>query len=91
MPTSKKIKELLLKTIFKKSKWETAKVLSRSPENPNKEIEDISVLHMWSMLLPRVHQEISKQWELTTGRSIPLSFEEVLQAAEKAKKTQRDS
>ena len=91
MPAPQEIKKLLLKTIFKKAKWETAKILAKSPENPNKEIEDISVLHMWSMLLPRVHQEVSKQWELTTGRSIPLSLEEVLQAAEKAKKTQRDS
>ena len=85
MPAPQEIKKLLLKTIFKKAKWETAKILAKSPENPNREVEDISVLHIWSMLLPRMHQEVSKRWEWTTGHSIPLSLEEVLEAAEKAR------
>jgi hypothetical protein len=85
MSAPQEIKKLLLKTIFKKAKWETAKILAKSPENPNREVEDISVLHIWSMLLPRMHQEVSKRWEWTTGHSIPLSLEEVLEAAEKAR------
>jgi hypothetical protein len=43
------------------------------------------------MLLPKVHEEVSKQWKWATGHSIPLNLEDLLQAAEKARKTQRDS
>ena len=87
MPAPQEIKKLLLKTIFKKAKVETARILIKSPENPNKEVEDISVLHVWSMLLPRMHQEVSKEWKRATGHSIPVTLEEVLEAAEKARKT----
>ena len=86
MPAPQEIKKLLLKTIFKKAKWETAKILAKSPENPNREVEDISVLHMWSILLPRMHEEVSKQWKWATGHSIPLNLEEVLEASDKARK-----
>jgi len=91
MPAPQEIKKLLIKTIFKKAKWETARILAKSSKNPKIELEEISVLYIWSMLLPRMHQEVSKQWEWATGHSIPLSLEDLLQAAEKARKTQRDS
>ena len=91
MPAPQKIKKLLIKTIFKKAKWETAKILAKSSKNPKIELEEISVLYIWSMLLPRMHEEVSKQWKWVTGHSIPLSLEDLLQAADKAKKTKRDS
>jgi len=91
MPAPQEIKKLLIKTIFKKAKWETAKILAKSSKNPKIELEEISVLYIWSMLLPRMHEEVSKQWKWVTGHSIPLSLEDLLQAADKAKKTKRDS
>ena len=87
MPAPQEIKKLLLQTIFKKAKWETARILIKSPKNPKIELEDISVLHMWEMLLPRVHEEVSKQWEWATGASIPVTLKDVLEASEKARKT----
>jgi hypothetical protein len=90
MPAPQEIKKLLIQTIFKKAKWETARILVKSPKNRSKEIEDISVLHMWEMLLLRVHEEVSKQWEWATGASIPVTLKDVLEAAEKVRKTQRD-
>ena len=87
MPAPQEIKKLLIKTIFKKAKWETARILVKSPKNRSKEIEDISVLHMWQMLLPRMHEEVSKQWKWATGQSIPLSLKDVLEASERARKT----
>jgi hypothetical protein len=86
MPAPQKIKNLLLQTIFKKAKWETARILIKSPKNRDKEIEDISVLHMWQMLLPKVHEEVSKQWKWATGASIPVTLKDVLEASEKARK-----
>ena len=91
MPAPQEIKKLLIKTIFKKAKWETARILIKSSKNPKIELEEISVLYIWSMLLPRMHEEVSKQWKWVTGHSIPLSLEDLLQAADKAKKTKRDS
>jgi len=85
MPAPQKIKDLLLQTIFKKAKWETARILVKSPKNRDKEIEDISVLHMWQMLLPKVHEEVSKEWKRATGQSIPVTLKDVLEAAERAR------
>ena len=86
MPAPQKIKKLLIKTIFKKAKWETARILIKSPKNPKIELEEISVLYVWQMLLPKVHEEVSKQWKWVTGHSIPLSLKDVLEACEKARK-----
>ena len=86
MPAPQEIKKLLIQTIFKKAKWETARILVKSPKNRSKEIEDISVLHMWQMLLPKVHEGVSKQWKWATGQSIPLTLKDVLEAAERARK-----
>ena len=86
MSSPQKIKKLLIKTIFKKAKWETARILVKSPKNRSKEIEDISVLHMWQMLLPKVHEEVSKQWKWATGQTIPVTLKDVLEACEKARK-----
>ena len=86
MPAPQKIKKLLIKTIFKKAKWETARILIKSPKNRSKELEDISVLHMWQMLLPKVHEEVSKQWKWATGQTIPVTLKDVLEACEKARK-----
>ena len=86
MPAPQEIKKLLIKTIFKKAKWETARILVKSPKNRSKEIEDISVLHMWQMLLPKVHEEVSKQWKWATGQTIPVTLKDVLEACEKARK-----
>jgi hypothetical protein len=86
MPAPQEIKKLLIKTIFKKAKWETARILIKSPKNRSKELEDISVLHMWQMLLPKVHEEVSKQWKWATGQTIPVTLKDVLEACEKARK-----
>ena len=86
MPAPQEIKKLLIQTIFKKAKWETARILVKSPKNRSKEIEDISVLHMWQMLLPKVHEEVSKQWKWATGQSIPVTLKDVLEASDKAGK-----
>ena len=87
MPAPQEIKKLLIKTIFKKAKWETARILVKSSKNPKIELEEISVLYVWSMLLPRMHEEVSKQWKWATGQSIPLSLKDVLEASERARKT----
>jgi len=86
MPAPQKIKKLLIKTIFKKAKWETARILIKSPKNPKIELEEISVLYVWQMLLPKVHEEVSKQWKWATGASIPVTLKDVLEASEKARK-----
>jgi len=85
MPAPQKIKKLLIKTIFKKAKWETARILIKSPKNPKIELEEISVLYVWSMLLPRMHEEVSKQWKWATGQSMPLTLKDLLEAADKAR------
>ena len=85
MPAPQKIKKLLIKTIFKKAKWETARILVKSSKNPKIELEEISVLYVWQMLLPKVHEEVSKQWKWATGASIPVTLKDVLEAAEKIK------
>jgi len=87
MPAPQEIKKLLIKTIFKKAKWETARILVKSSKNPKIELEEISVLYVWQMLLPKVHEEVSKQWKWATGQSIPLSLKDVLEASERARKT----
>jgi hypothetical protein len=87
MPAPQEIKKLLIKTIFKKAKWETARILIKSPKNPKIELEEISVLYVWSMLLPRMHEEVSKQWKWATGQSIPVTLKDVLEASERARKT----
>ena len=86
MPAPQEIKKLLIKTIFKKAKWETARILIKSPKNPKIELEEISVLYVWQMLLPKVHEEVSKQWKWATGQSIPVTLKDVLEASEKARK-----
>ena len=86
MSAPQEIKKLLIKTIFKKAKWETARILIKSPKNPKIELEEISVLYVWQMLLPKVHEEVSKQWKWATGQSIPLSLKDVLEASERARK-----
>jgi hypothetical protein len=86
MPAPQKIKKLLIKTIFKKAKWETARILVKSPKNPKIELEEISVLYIWQMLIPKVHEEVSKQWKWATGASIPVTLKDVLEASEKARK-----
>ena len=86
MSAPQEIKKLLLKTIFKKAKWETARILAKSSRSLDREIEDISVLHIWHMLLPRMHEEVSKQWKWATGQSIPVTLKDVLEAADKARK-----
>ena len=86
MPAPQEIKKLLIKTIFKKAKWETARILIKSPKNPKIELEEISVLYVWQMLLPKVHEEVSKQWKWATGASIPVTLKDVLEASEKARK-----
>ena len=87
MPAPQEIKKLLIKTIFKKAKWETARILIKSPKNPKIELEEISVLYVWQMLIPKVHEEVSKQWKWATGASIPVTLKDVLEASEKARKT----
>jgi hypothetical protein len=87
MPAPQEIKKLLIKTIFKKAKWETARILIKSPKNPKIELEEISVLYIWQMLIPKVHEEVSKQWKWATGASIPVTLKDVLEASEKARKT----
>jgi hypothetical protein len=86
MSAPQKIKKLLIKTIFKKAKWETARILVKSPKNPKIELEEISVLYVWQMLIPKVHEEVSKQWKWATGASIPVTLKDVLEASEKARK-----
>ena len=86
MPASQEIKKLLLKTIFKKAKWETARILNKSSKGLDEEIEKISVLYIWQMLLPRMHEEVSKQWKWATGQSMPLTLKDLLEAADKARK-----
>ena len=86
MPASQEIKKLLLKTIFKKAKWETARILNKSSKSLDREIEAISVLYVWQMLLPRMHEEVSKQWKWVTGQSIPITLEDLLEASDKARK-----
>ena len=86
MSAPQEIKKLLLKTIFKKAKWETARILAKSRNSIDRQLENISVLHIWQMLLPRVHEEISKQWKWVTGQSIPVTLKDVLEAADKARK-----
>jgi hypothetical protein len=86
MSAPQKIKKLLIKTIFKKAKWETARILVKSPKNPKIELEEISVLYIWQMLIPKVHEEVSKQWKWATGASIPVTLKDVLEASEKARK-----
>jgi len=87
MPAPQEIKKLLIKTIFKKAKWETARILAKSSKNPKIELEEISVLYIWQMLLPKVHEGVSKQWKWATGQSIPVTLKDVLEAAEKARET----
>jgi len=41
---------------------------------------------MWQMLLPKVHEEVSKQWKWATGQTIPVTLKDVLEACEKARK-----
>ena len=86
MSAPQEIKKLLLKTIFKKAKWETARILNKSSKSLDREIEDISVLHMWQMLLPKVHEEVSKQWKWATGQTIPVTLKDLLEASDKARK-----
>ena len=86
MPAPQEIKKLLIKTIFKKAKWETARILIKSSKGLDEKIENISVLHMWQMLLPRMHEEVSKQWKWATGQSIPVTLKDVLEASDKAGK-----
>ena len=86
MPAPQEIKKLLIKTIFKKAKWETARILAKSSKNPKIELEEISVLYIWSMLLPRMHEEVSKQWKWATGASIPVTLKDVLEASKRARK-----
>ena len=86
MSAPQEIKKLLLKTIFKKAKWETARILNKSSKGLDEEIENISVFYMWQMLLPRMYEEVSKQWKWVTGQSIPVTLEDVLEAANKARK-----
>ena len=85
MPAPQKIKDILIKTIFKKAKWETARILNKSSKGLDEKIEKISVLHMWQMLLPRMHEEVSKQWKWATGQSMPLTLKDLLEAADKAR------
>ena len=86
MSPSQKIKDLLIKTIFKKAKWETARILNKSSKGLDEELENISVLYVWQMLLPRVHEEVSKQWKWATDQSIPVTLKDVLEAADEARK-----
>ena len=86
MPAPQEIKKLLIKTIFKKAKWETARILIKSSKNPKIELEEISVLYIWQMLIPKVHEEVSKQWKWATGASIPVTLKDVLEASERARK-----
>lgn len=86
MSAPQEIKKLLLKTIFKKAKWETARILNKSSKSLDREIEAISVLYVWQMLLPRMHEEVSKQWKWATGQSIPVTLKDLLEAADKARK-----
>lgn len=86
MSAPQEIKKLLLKTIFKKAKWETARILNKSSKSLDREIEAISVLYVWQMLLPRMHEEVSKQWKWATGQSMPVTLKDLLEAADKARK-----
>ena len=86
MSAPQEIKKLLLKTIFKKAKWETARILNKSSKSLDREIENISVLYVWQMLLPRMHEDVSKQWKWATGQSIPLTLKDLLEASDKARK-----
>lgn len=86
MSAPQEIKKILLKTIFKKAKWETARILNKSSKSLDREIEAISVLYVWQMLLPRMHEEVSKQWKWVTGQSIPVTLKDLLEASDKARK-----
>ena len=86
MSAPQEIKKLLLETIFKKAKWETARILTKSSKSLDREIEDISVLYVWQMLLPRMHEEVSKQWKWATGQTIPVTLKDLLEASDKARK-----
>lgn len=86
MSAPQEIKKILLKTIFKKAKWETARILNKSSRGLDEEIEKISVLYVWQMLLPRMHEEVSKQWKWVTGQSIPVTLKDLLEASDKARK-----
>jgi len=86
MSAPQEIKKLLIKTIFKKAKWETARILNKSSKGLDEEIENISVLYVWQMLLPRMHEEVSKQWKWATGQSMPLTLKDLLEASDKARK-----
>ena len=80
MSPAQEIKRLIFKTILKKAKWETAKILAKSPRNSNKEFEHISIIKMVVMFLPKVYEQVSKEWKKVTGASMPVTFKEVLKA-----------
>ena len=86
MSAPQEIKKLIIKTIFKKAKWPTAQILNKSSKGLDEEIENISVLYVWQMLLPRMHEEVSKQWKWATGQSIPVTVKDLLEASDKARK-----
>ncbi|MEK9700140.1 MAG: hypothetical protein VW270_30445, partial [Candidatus Poseidoniales archaeon] len=63
-----------------------ARILAKSSKGLDEEIEDISVLYIWQMLLPRMHEEVSNQWKWATGQSIPVTLKDLLEASDKARK-----
>lgn len=83
MSASQRIKEALFQTVYKKAARQAARIIVKTSPSPIEHLETISYKHMIGMLLPRMFNEVCKDWEWATGHDIPISLQEALDYYEK--------
>ena len=83
MPTEKRIKDLLVQTVYKKAAGSAAEQIIKSPEPEFQELDIIAYKHIIGLLIPRAFEKLRGDWEWATGASIPISMHDALEYYEK--------
>lgn len=83
MPTSQRIKNLLVQTVYKKAAGSAAEQIIKSPEPDIQELDIIAYKHVIGLLIPRAYEKIRGDWEWATGAPMPISMHDALEYYEK--------
>ena len=83
MSTQKRIKDLLVQTVYKKAAGSAAEEIIKSPEPIIQELDIIAYKHIIGLLIPRAFEKLRGDWEWATGASIPISMHDALEYYEK--------
>lgn len=83
MSTQKRIKDLLVQTVYKKAAGSAAEQIIKSPEPDIQELDIIAYKHIIGLLIPRAYEKLRGDWEWATGAPIPISMHDALEYYEK--------